>query len=191
MPMITSVLRQMWRTLLSKGAGRAACPGELSAFGKSAEDGIRVRAEDRGWCWSLWRAGRGQWGACGQDPADPWLVDEADQGVGERLWGRGELRERAIPLPQDGGARQCLGDLGGCVLGEPGGNEGGDHLAVGVAVAVLGEVGAEGPLDGGEGLGSPADPREVRVVPLGESHDHDGVTRFRAEVPRETTVQVV
>src|SRR5258708_1484958 len=63
--------------------------------------------------------------------------------------------------------------------------------AVRVAVAVLGEVGAEGPLDGGEGLGSPADPREVRVVPRGESHDHDGVTRFRAEVPRETTVQVV
>ena len=43
-------------------------------------------------------------------------------------WGRGKFRERAIPLPQYRGARQCPGDLAGCVLGEPGGNEGGDHL---------------------------------------------------------------
>src|SRR5258708_2633916 len=84
-----------------------------------AEDGVRVGAEDRGWCWSLWRAWLGQWGACGQDPANPWLVDEADQGVGERLRGRGEFRERAIPLPQYRGARQCPGDLAGCVVGEP------------------------------------------------------------------------
>ena len=101
--------------------------------------------------------------------------------------GRGELRERAVALPEDRGARERLGDLAGCVPGEPWGEQGGDHLAVRVAVAVLGEVRAERPLDGGEGLGSPSDSREVRVVPRGESHDHDRVTRFRAEVPRETT----
>ena len=140
-----------------------------------AQHGFGIRAEDRGGRRRAARSRLGQGSAGGEDLADARLVDEADQGVSPGGRVGGELGERAVAVPQHGGAAERGGDLVRAALREPGGDQGGDHLAVRVPVAVAGEVRAERLLHRGEGSGPPGDAGEIGVVPRGEGHDHDGV----------------
>src|SRR4029077_9591082 len=77
------------------------------------------------------------------------------------------------------------------VPGEPRREQRGDYLPVPVAVAFVGEVRVERLFQPAERLGEPGDPGQVREVPRGEGHDHDGVATVRSEIPRETAVEMV
>src|SRR5215472_6479258 len=72
----------------------------LSLFVQFIDECRRVRAEERSRHRGLGHTRLGQRDAGGEDLADAWLVDEADQRVGERVRVGGQFREGAIALPQ-------------------------------------------------------------------------------------------
>jgi hypothetical protein len=111
--------------------------------------------------------------ARGEVLPDARLVQPGKQRIGGHLRARRDVGEGAVALEQHGGARQGGGDLVGGAVGEPGGEQPRQRVAVAIAVALRPEVHTQRPLERRHRGARAGHVDEVAKVPARQGDNHE------------------